>query len=57
MSQHRHVYRPWGVYDSIDNGERYQVKRITVKPGAKLSVQMHHPLDSGVGYRQGDEWR
>jgi mannose-1-phosphate guanylyltransferase len=42
VSQHRHVYRPWGVYDSIDNGERYQVKRITVKPGAKLSVQMHH---------------
>ncbi|MFT6330198.1 MAG: mannose-1-phosphate guanylyltransferase [Bermanella sp.] len=40
--QHRHVYRPWGVFDSIDNGERYQVKRITVKPGAKLSVQMHH---------------
>jgi mannose-1-phosphate guanylyltransferase len=40
--QHRKVYRPWGVYDSIDNGERYQVKRITVKPGAKLSVQMHH---------------
>ena len=40
--QQREVYRPWGVYDSIDNGERYQVKRITVKPGAKLSVQMHH---------------
>ena len=40
--QHREVYRPWGIYDSIDNGERYQVKRITVKPGAKLSVQMHH---------------
>ena len=39
---HREVYRPWGVYDSIENGERYQVKRITVKPGAKLSVQMHH---------------
>lgn len=39
---HREVYRPWGVYDSIDNGERFQVKRITVKPGAKLSVQMHH---------------
>lgn len=39
---HREVYRPWGVYDSVDNGERYQVKRITVKPGAKLSVQMHH---------------
>ena len=39
---HREVYRPWGIYDSIDNGHRYQVKRITVKPGAKLSVQMHH---------------
>lgn len=39
---HREVYRPWGMYDSIDNGHRYQVKRITVKPGAKLSVQMHH---------------
>ena len=38
----REVYRPWGKYDSVDNGERYQVKRITVKPGAKLSVQMHH---------------
>ena len=39
---HREVYRPWGKYDSIDTGERFQVKRITVKPGAKLSVQMHH---------------
>ena len=39
---HREVYRPWGKYDSIDSGERYQVKRITVKPGAKLSVQKHH---------------
>ena len=39
---HREVYRPWGKYDSIDKGDRYQVKRITVKPGAKLSVQMHH---------------
>ncbi|WP_338355667.1 mannose-1-phosphate guanylyltransferase/mannose-6-phosphate isomerase [uncultured Marinobacter sp.] len=39
---HREVYRPWGVYDSIDQGERYQAKRITVKPGCKLSVQMHH---------------
>tara|TARA_R110001592_G_scaffold66495_3_gene204213 strand:- start:9847 stop:11256 length:1410 start_codon:yes stop_codon:yes gene_type:complete len=39
---HREVYRPWGVYDLIDSGHRYQVKRITVKPGAKLSVQMHH---------------
>ncbi len=38
----REVYRPWGKYDSIDNGNRYQVKRITVKPGAKLSLQMHH---------------
>jgi mannose-1-phosphate guanylyltransferase len=41
-TSHREVYRPWGVYDSIDNGLRYQVKRITVNPGAKLSVQMHH---------------
>ncbi|CAM4095714.1 mannose-1-phosphate guanylyltransferase/mannose-6-phosphate isomerase [Bordetella tumulicola] len=39
---HREVYRPWGSYDSISNGDRYQVKKITVKPGAKLSVQMHH---------------
>ena len=39
---HREVYRPWGKYDLIDRGERYQAKRITVKPGAKLSVQMHH---------------
>ena len=39
---HRQVYRPWGSYDSIDMGERFQVKRIVVKPGAKLSVQMHH---------------
>ena len=41
-SSHREVFRPWGKYDSIDKGHRYQVKRITVKPGAKLSVQMHH---------------
>ena len=41
-SFHRKVYRPWGNYDSIDIGERFQVKRITVSPGAKLSVQMHH---------------
>lgn len=39
---HREVFRPWGNYDSIDHGQRHQVKRITVKPGAKLSVQMHH---------------
>ncbi|MBJ6798300.1 mannose-1-phosphate guanyltransferase [Escherichia coli] len=39
---HREVYRPWGKYDSIDAGDRYQVKRITVKPGEGLSVQMHY---------------
>lgn len=39
---HRKVYRPWGWYDSIDGGERFQVKRIVVKPGATLSLQMHH---------------
>ncbi|BCX67043.1 mannose-1-phosphate guanylyltransferase/mannose-6-phosphate isomerase [Pseudomonas izuensis] len=41
-TNHRKVYRPWGAYDSIDHGPRYQVKRITVAPGQKLSVQMHH---------------
>lgn len=39
---HTKVYRPWGFYDSIDIGERHQVKRITIKPGAKLSLQKHH---------------
>ena len=39
---HRKVYRPWGSYDSIDAGERFQVKRIVVKPGAALSLQKHH---------------
>ncbi len=39
---HRVVYRPWGHFDSIEEGGRFKVKRITVKPGAKLSVQMHH---------------
>ena len=40
--QHREVARPWGLYDSIGNGKRFQVKRIEVNPGAKLSLQMHH---------------
>ena len=39
---HREVHRPWGKYDSVDHGDRFKVKRITVRPGAKLSVQMHH---------------
>ncbi|WP_390894002.1 mannose-1-phosphate guanylyltransferase/mannose-6-phosphate isomerase [Photorhabdus temperata] len=39
---HREVYRPWGRYDAIDKGQRYQVKRITVRPGESLSTQMHH---------------
>jgi mannose-1-phosphate guanylyltransferase/mannose-1-phosphate guanylyltransferase/mannose-6-phosphate isomerase len=39
---HRKVYRPWGFYQSIDAGTRFQVKQIVVKPGAKLSLQMHH---------------
>jgi mannose-1-phosphate guanylyltransferase/mannose-6-phosphate isomerase len=39
---HRRVFRPWGDYEGIDNGARYQVKRLTVKPGASLSLQMHH---------------
>jgi mannose-1-phosphate guanylyltransferase/mannose-6-phosphate isomerase len=39
---HRKVHRPWGYYDSIDSGDRFQVKRIVVKPGESLSLQMHH---------------
>ena len=39
---HTKVYRPWGYYEGIDSGDRFQVKRITVKPGEKLSLQMHH---------------
>lgn len=39
---HRKVYRPWGSYDSVDTGTRFQVKRIVVKPGAALSLQKHH---------------
>ncbi len=39
---HRKVFRPWGWYDGVDSGERFQVKRIVVKPGAALSLQMHH---------------
>ncbi|WP_414451997.1 mannose-1-phosphate guanylyltransferase/mannose-6-phosphate isomerase [Burkholderia sp. 22PA0099] len=39
---HRRVIRPWGDYEGIDQGERFQVKRIVVKPGAQLSLQMHH---------------
>lgn len=39
---HRKIYRPWGWYDAVDAGERFQVKRIVVKPGAALSLQMHH---------------
>ena len=42
LSLHRKVHRPWGWYDSIDEGERFKVKRIQVKPGASLSLQKHH---------------
>ncbi|MGV8900408.1 MAG: mannose-1-phosphate guanylyltransferase/mannose-6-phosphate isomerase [Burkholderiaceae bacterium] len=41
-TQHREIFRPWGSYDSIEVGKRFHVKRITVKQGAKLSLQMHH---------------
>ncbi len=41
-SLHREVFRPWGSYDSIDAGERFQVKRLVVNPGASLSLQLHH---------------
>ncbi|ART82658.1 mannose-1-phosphate guanylyltransferase/mannose-6-phosphate isomerase [Oceanisphaera profunda] len=39
---HRECHRPWGKFDAIDSGDRYQVKRITVNPGARLSLQLHH---------------
>lgn len=42
VDAHRKVYRPWGWYDSIDDGPRFQVKRIVVNPGASLSLQLHH---------------
>jgi mannose-1-phosphate guanylyltransferase/mannose-6-phosphate isomerase len=41
-SLHREVFRPWGSYDSIDQGQRFQVKRLVVKPGASMSLQLHH---------------
>ena len=41
-SSHRKVYRPWGWYDSIESGKYFQVKRLHIKPNAKLSLQMHH---------------
>jgi mannose-1-phosphate guanylyltransferase / mannose-6-phosphate isomerase len=47
-SIHRKVYRPWGWYDSIESGEYFQVKRLQVKPGAKLSLQMH--------YKRAEHW-
>jgi mannose-1-phosphate guanylyltransferase/mannose-6-phosphate isomerase len=39
---HREVFRPWGSYDGVDSGERFQVKRLTVRPGGVLSLQLHH---------------
>jgi len=42
LDTHLKVYRPWGAYESIDSSERFQVKRITVKSGEKLSLQKHH---------------
>ncbi len=40
--EHKRVYRPWGYYQGVDQGSRYQVKRISVKPGGRLSLQKHH---------------
>ena len=42
QQNHREVHRPWGSYETVDSGPRFQVKRLTVKPGAALSLQMHH---------------
>jgi mannose-1-phosphate guanylyltransferase/mannose-6-phosphate isomerase len=62
VDQHRKVYRPWGSYDSINNGSRYQVKCIVVNPGQKLSLQMHHHraehwivVNGTAKIRKGDE--
>ncbi len=59
---HRVVYRPWGHFDSIEDSERFKVKRITVKPGGKLSLQMHHHrsehwvvVSGSARVRKGDE--
>jgi mannose-1-phosphate guanylyltransferase / mannose-6-phosphate isomerase len=41
-TEHRRIYRPWGYYQSVDQGSRYQVKRIVVRPGGRLSLQKHH---------------
>ena len=42
QQNHREVHRPWRSYETVDSGPRFQVKRLTVKPGAALSLQMHH---------------
>lgn len=62
IDAHRKVYRPWGSYDSINNGSRYQVKCIVVNPGQKLSLQMHHHraehwivVNGTAKVRKGDE--
>ncbi|WP_104494932.1 mannose-1-phosphate guanylyltransferase/mannose-6-phosphate isomerase [Acinetobacter indicus] len=62
VNQHRKVYRPWGSYDSIEHGSRYQVKCIVVNPGQKLSLQMHHHraehwivVNGTAKVRKGDE--
>ena len=41
-SLHREVFRPWGSYDSLEKGQRFQVKRLKIKPGSTLSLQLHH---------------
>lgn len=62
IDSHRKVYRPWGSYDSIEHGSRYQVKCIVVNPGQKLSLQMHHHraehwivVNGTAKVRKGDE--
>ncbi|MFW1754208.1 mannose-1-phosphate guanylyltransferase/mannose-6-phosphate isomerase [Acinetobacter wanghuae] len=62
VDTHRKMYRPWGSYDSIDSGSRYQVKCIVVNPGQKLSLQMHHHraehwivVNGTAKVRKGDE--
>ena len=52
-TEHRRNYRPWGYYQSIDQGPRYQVKRIVVRPGGRLSLQKHPTTAPSTGWSCG----
>ena len=54
QENHRQVHRPWGSYEVLDGGARFQVKRLTVNPGAAISLQYHHPSGRALGRRKWD---